>query len=237
MNITEQAISVLRQTEDGDKLSGPDLLLLQNAVNGHLNDAGVAELARLLEEVTSGEYFERVRWLCGIKHLTRDSHGFIYWKGKRVEHFSHMDAEKLAAESAKLAGRCLLLESMDMPVTGRTVLLPSCYNALPQTPWKKALLSYYTFFERADKKLAGVFSRTKAAQEAGAAPAFVIYVEAGQVMVEDHPGVYEAFHSLQDRGFSSCDHNHDFNKVQALLYGLCVTTERLDQEIGEGSLS
>lgn len=237
MNNTETVLSVLRQTNDGDALQPQDLMLLQTAVNGELSPAGAAELNRLLTEVATGEYFERVRWLCSIPHLTRDAHGYVYWKGKRVEHFSHSDPAEMAVSAAKLASRCLLLEANGMPVTGRTTLLPSCYNALPQTPWKKALLNYYAFFERKDKRLVGIFSRTKMARDAGAADAFVIYAEAGQVVVEDHAGVYEAFHSVQDRGFKACDHNHEFNAVQALLYGLCVTTERLDQEIGESTES
>lgn len=114
------AIAVLSGTEDGEGLSPRDLWIVQEAVNGHLNAAGLVELARIRDAVVAGTY--RPGWLHGIEHLTKDHDGYVLWKGEPVEHYSFAgdaEAEKRAAE--RLAERCRFLEEAGSVVTMRTV--------------------------------------------------------------------------------------------------------------------
>lgn len=56
----------------------------------------------------------------GIEELTKDGQGYIYWKGKHVEHYSFRgeDAEAREAEAAHdLADRCRHLENIGVPVS------------------------------------------------------------------------------------------------------------------------
>jgi len=58
MKITDMAINILQSTRDGNALHKNDLSLVQMAVNGHLNDAGLDEFDVLHHLVQTGEYRE-----------------------------------------------------------------------------------------------------------------------------------------------------------------------------------
>ncbi len=70
---------------DGDQLAPEYLKLLEYAVNGDLNEAGIALFRKLHAQVMAGTYVRP--WLQGVEHLTRDHDGFVYWKGHHVEHW------------------------------------------------------------------------------------------------------------------------------------------------------
>jgi hypothetical protein len=54
--ITEKVIAILRQTEDGDRLSKPALKIVESAVNNRLNEHGLNLLDKLHEMVMDNTY-------------------------------------------------------------------------------------------------------------------------------------------------------------------------------------
>jgi hypothetical protein len=169
--------------------------------------------------------------LAGIPYLTKDSQGFVYWKGEQVEHYSYQEGSKESAAAGRLADRCRQLEAIDFPVNSRTVLFESCFGATTGTPWKLALQRYYAFFQL-NGRIAAVFFRTTEAHSLrNKAPAFAVWVEGGQVQVQDFENGYEAFHSLQDRGAVCARSKDSFADVQALLYQIGVSPQRLNSEM------
>lgn len=118
---TDMACVILQRTRDGDDLDPSHLWLVQEAVNYHLNEKGMAAFRKLYEEVAAGKY--QKPWFHGIENLTRDHDGYILWKGKRVEHYSgnaYTEERKSAAE--EVARRCRLLESKGIVPTTTTVI-------------------------------------------------------------------------------------------------------------------
>jgi hypothetical protein len=117
------AIAVLRASHDGEDLDPAHLWLVQEWVNGGLNEKGESAFLELHAAVTAGTYHKP--WLHGVENLTRDHQGYIYWKGLRVEHYSFygegaQKQQKAAAE--ELGRRCRILESKGIQPTTKTVV-------------------------------------------------------------------------------------------------------------------
>ncbi|KKW46567.1 MAG: hypothetical protein UY96_C0003G0070 [Parcubacteria group bacterium GW2011_GWB1_56_8] len=113
MTATDQAIEIIRATNDGNGLAPRDLYLVQCAVNNDLNEAGLAAFAELRANVMKPEGYTRP-WFMGIEHLTKDHNGYVYWKGHSVEHYSFHgpDAyEKERAAAEDLARACRVCEA------------------------------------------------------------------------------------------------------------------------------
>lgn len=100
---------------------------------------------------------ENRQWFHGIEHLVRRPDGYVFWKERSVEHFTHRDDEASEKAARRLADKCRLLESKGLPVTGRTVLCQAALEAPADTPWLNALMHYYAFFENRDGTVSGVF--------------------------------------------------------------------------------
>jgi hypothetical protein len=83
---SDKCCEILQLTHDGDDLVGSDLGLVENAVNGNLTPRGLVVLHQLLVKCQNG--YERPYFL-GIDNLTRDEEGFIFWRGKQIEHYDH----------------------------------------------------------------------------------------------------------------------------------------------------
>lgn len=108
---TDQAIEILRRTDDGDRLDPQDLGLIQSVVNGQaLSEKGETYWSNLVEAVANGSYV--ARHFCGIPGLTRDGVGYVYWKGKCVEHYSHSSdrRQEMIEEARRLAAAALVSE-------------------------------------------------------------------------------------------------------------------------------
>lgn len=117
--ITDQAIAILEATEDGDKLHPWDLALLEDAVNGFLNDAGLEAFAELHAKVTTGDYvgpFDAPYF--GIEGLSIDPTGYVYWRGVRIEHYNPgwCWGEAARAQAQDLAARCLRYEAAGLAI-------------------------------------------------------------------------------------------------------------------------
>ena len=78
----DMAVMILQSTQDGDDLDPYHLWLVQEWVNDHLNEKGEAAFRALHAQVIAGQYEKP--WLHGVENLTRDHHGYIYWKGIQV---------------------------------------------------------------------------------------------------------------------------------------------------------
>ena len=120
---SDVAIEILRATRDGEDLDPLDLSLIQSAVNGWLTEAGEVAFYALHYRATHPLGYQKP-WLNGIEHLTIDHVGYVYWKGRQVEHYNQPWAwsESGQASAQELARRCRLLEERGVPV--------SCSNAI-----------------------------------------------------------------------------------------------------------
>jgi hypothetical protein len=105
----EKACVILQATNDGDDLDPDHLKLLENAVNGFLNEKGNSVFDKLFEDCKAGY---KKPWFHGIEHLTIDTVGYVYWKGIQVEHYNlgwHRSAEA-NKQAEEVARRCRVLE-------------------------------------------------------------------------------------------------------------------------------
>lgn len=117
-NYSDMAIEIIRATKDGETLAPPDLYLVQCAVNGGLTEAGDVAFCALYANATKPEGYT-VPWFHGIEHMTRDHEGFVYWKGKQVEHYSFTGDgahEREGQAALELARRCRILEERGVQV-------------------------------------------------------------------------------------------------------------------------
>jgi hypothetical protein len=122
MDTFEMADEILQKTDDGNELNPNSLYLVQEMVNGHLNDRGKEAFLKLYEAVSSGTYVKP--WFHGIENLTIDHDGYVDWRGKEVEHYKLRWAysSKAKEEAEELAKRCKLLESLNEPISSGTVI-------------------------------------------------------------------------------------------------------------------
>ncbi|HOW87329.1 MAG TPA: hypothetical protein PKV84_01560 [Candidatus Omnitrophota bacterium] len=122
MNECDMACDILRKTKDGDDLSPEHLWLVENAVNGFLNEKGQEKFRELFAEVSSGKY--QKPYLHGIEFLTINHEGFVHWRGKHVEHFdiSFAFSEKGREAALELARRCRYLEQKEIEVNVTNVV-------------------------------------------------------------------------------------------------------------------
>jgi hypothetical protein len=116
----EQAIEVLKATNDGDDLDPSHLAIIEAHVNGHLSEKGQQVFEEIYKQVKEGKYVKP--WLCGVENLTRDTRGFVYWKGIEVEHYSHRDYEKMKKDAKELGRRCRIIESSGQEVSCKSVI-------------------------------------------------------------------------------------------------------------------
>lgn len=128
--IFEQTTFILKNTNDGNQLAGRDLKLIENGVNGFLNEQGEIALTELYEKVKSGKY--TLPWFCEIENLTRGTNGdrSVFWKGIKVEHYDHDFwcsegwQERIFKDATELARRCKIIESSGLEVNFDNV----CWN-------------------------------------------------------------------------------------------------------------
>lgn len=124
----DKACEILRRTNDGDDLSPEHLWLLQEMVNGHLNELGEQEFEKLYQSALAGY---QKPWFHGIEHMTVDHEGYVRWKGKEVEHYDSpwRWTEEARVQAEELARRCRHLESIGVETTmGNTVWLWDKYK-------------------------------------------------------------------------------------------------------------
>jgi len=117
----DMACEILRATRDGEDLAPEHLWLVQEAVNGHLKKKGYQSFKDLYRQVKTGY---KKPWLHGIENLTKDHQGFVYWKGKHVEHYSYgpKEYEEEGKAAQELSRRCQVLEKHNIEPSTQTVV-------------------------------------------------------------------------------------------------------------------
>jgi len=112
--------SILEHSNDGDDLAGSDLALVEGAVNGYLSTRGEVVLYQLNHKVVEGEY--EIPAFCGVDNLTRNNDGFVFWKGKQIEHYDHDHwaedgwEERMQKDAEELGRICQYLEDNHIKV-------------------------------------------------------------------------------------------------------------------------
>lgn len=231
MTQSDKAIRILELSHDGDELQASDLHLVEMAVNGHLNAAGLEAFERLHADVTSGLYRTKHHWFQGIEHLTQDTSGYVYWKGKSVEHFDFSDKEKEADAAHSLVAKCQQLEANGFPVNSRTVLQKCCYTAEADTPWKEALTHYYCF-ARSGNQVAGIFYLRH--PEAGD-KVVSAYKAAGSIHLVYHQWASEALDALQKQDYASARTPEDYPAAVELLTATGLSAQEIEKIINANS--
>lgn len=230
--IADKAIEILRQTRDGDTLEPRDLKLVEMAVNNFLNEEGKRAFETLFSSVVSGAYASTPHWFHGIEHMTRDHQGYVYWKGKHIEHYSHSDPSESRRDALELADRCRALEAKGFPVSGGTLMRTCVMEAPADTPWLLALQRYYCFFEPAEgvdpviSEIHGIFYRTGA--DAGVV---VVSRKADGVQMSHKENAYDAFHELHGRGLESMPVDPGYAEICRRLALMAVTPAALEAAI------
>ena len=115
MTNCEKAIEILQRTHDGDDLASQHLKLIELAVNDVRTESGRVAFEQLYTHVTGGTYVEP--WYHDIEHLRKDHHGYVYWKKKKVDHYSFDKYEDAHEAALELADRCRTLEMLGIPVS------------------------------------------------------------------------------------------------------------------------
>ena len=113
-DVCEMACEILHPTHDGDLLEPHLLALLEGAVNGWLPPEREHLFLILHDTVKRGDYIRP--WFHGIEHLFRDHVGYVYWKGKQIEHYSFTNWEREDKAAHKLADCCRLMESRGLEI-------------------------------------------------------------------------------------------------------------------------
>jgi len=119
---TDMACAILERTCDGDDLEPGDLNLTVSAVNGSLTGTGIKAFDNLYRLVMAGSY--KKPWLHGVKPMTRDHEGYIFYKDKQVEHYSKPYVNSLEARRAltELRNQCAYLELVGEEVSCANVV-------------------------------------------------------------------------------------------------------------------
>lgn len=60
--------------------------------------------------------------LHGVKNISYDRQGYIYWKGQEVEHFNCPTASNMANPTKELERRCKILEARRVAVNASSVI-------------------------------------------------------------------------------------------------------------------
>ena len=151
-SLASRGAEILRLTNDGNRLVGGDLHLLQEAVNSNLNEKGLEAFDKLYRDVKSGAYFVDHKWFHGIEHMTAEHSGYVYWRGKEVEHYTHPWSTEAKEAAERLAARCRHLEKLGVePTTSTAVWRWNWYQGLTALPARMPVaLALYDATEHAD---------------------------------------------------------------------------------------
>lgn len=204
MNL-DKIIAILQKTNDGDDLTPSDLHLCQLGCNGQLNERGNQLLDTLHTAVEQGTYRAiRERPLHGTPFLTKDSAGYVFWRGTRIEHFSFPDSVAEAAAARALSEHCQMLEVKGFPVNSRTVLQRDLLTQAPaNTPWREIALGYYSFMSDASGIPAWCIVSLPNARAMGVPRADLGLPPEYAVATEFESGSFQLFHKLQRAGYKS----------------------------------
>src|SRR4029077_13482423 len=90
-------------------LSSFDLKMVENCVNGFLNENGISYIRDLHNKVITRRY--SIPCFHGVKNFIQDQEGYVYYKGVQVEHYSFDDYKEEGLALLELDACCKKLES------------------------------------------------------------------------------------------------------------------------------
>jgi hypothetical protein len=115
------AQEVLRITRNGGALTGADFQFVSDLTEGRALPDSQARLAAIHGALVKRTY-QSSRWFHGEVGLFKDSQGYVYWRGRQVEHFSFGEDKDREREAAlRLSQTCQALEAAGIEVRGGTV--------------------------------------------------------------------------------------------------------------------
>lgn len=118
----DQAMLVLRQTQDGEALAPRDLRLVELVVNFGVGALSADGQSRWDEVVRMASHSAYVRpWPHGVEHLTRGVGGYVYWRNREVEHYSFRDPDAERQAAVTLGACCRRLEALGRQVCPREI--------------------------------------------------------------------------------------------------------------------
>ena len=227
MKPNELANLLLSTTQNGKDLSDSHRKVIEEASAGSVTADTIKLMNRVYRELLKGKYRKQpAAGISGRPNMTLSASGNLRWKDVEIEALPAANTEEIVAE---LARRCELLEAKGFPVTARTVQQVECYDAPADTPWKKALVSYYRFLKM-DGNVVGIFYRDKARPGEPAVVSAYKDVESGSIHLGLYPTAWDAYHTLRYMG-------HMFEPVQSYadalvpLEGLNLTPAEVERAI------
>jgi hypothetical protein len=118
----DMAGDILQRTNDGNDLEPMHLKLIEDAVNGFLNEKGIEYLKEIHRTVVEGKYKKPP--FHGIENLSIDHVGYVYWKGHKIEHYDLPWAysEEAHKSALELERRCKILESRGIVLSVNSVI-------------------------------------------------------------------------------------------------------------------
>lgn len=168
------------------------------------------------------------KWFHGIEHLVRHANGYVFWKDRSVEHFTHSDADASERAAHKLAAKCRLLESKGLPVTGRSVLCRAALEAPADTPWLNALMRYYAFFENRGGTVTGVFY-THTNEKEPLETLSICRGADGSVHTQRLSCGAMAYRFAEKRGAVPLDCGFGYETFEGIMQRMSLTPEELDR--------
>lgn len=109
------------RTDGGAGIGQKEIELYWIAKYRTLSDLGLKEFGERHTAVMNSKY--QPSWFGGVTFFTQDTHGYVYFKGREVEHYDKMmDPAKITNRLLELERRCLYLESKGEPVNTKTVV-------------------------------------------------------------------------------------------------------------------
>jgi len=231
---SQQAIEILRLTQDGNALSPFHLHLLQESANRNLNQKGQEAFQMLYAYVIDGSYARP--WLAGVEHVTADTNGYVYWKGIQIEHFSlnRMNAQAIREGAVAISRTCRHLEAIGIPVTTGNYLSGWLEDVDQATPdyLKQALSKFPSFYENPDGRVAFELA---APRDQSGWPTEERYpiVQGEQILLHQVPGKdAHAHHLLTAEGFKlpDCGQGPDRCPVAATGHGVMQWYKRVGMD-------
>lgn len=209
--------------------------VLQNVISS-TEAPSSAELLSALDCVCrraeSDNFHKEGQYFFGIDHLTRTADGYMMWKGKQVEHYSHDKPENMFADAVKLAAGCADLEAKNFPVNARTAICPVMESMPAGSPWKDAALRFYSLA----KNNAGRYAATLYSTAFDGVVIIDRDTSSGATSVYAMEEAYDAFHFVASTGLRSIAPVRSYEQLQEFFEASGITPDQVQEALSSTSL-
>jgi hypothetical protein len=121
----KKPMRILRATNNGICLEKKDLSLLNSSLGRDLSSIESTNFNNLYSQVVNGDY--PIKWLHGVKFLTCDSYGLIYWRGVQVDYIQSPTNSTSHIFVKRIADKCRHLESLGVQPDSSYTILRWCW--------------------------------------------------------------------------------------------------------------